>query len=109
MSRLAVPFSSSGVTLRIRFLRALLLVALPPALLAVPVFGFVLRTSLERSAAIELREEVGRSGRRLEAKIDQAIDRVLLLARAPQVVAEATGASNEVAGSSPATVRAMLR
>src|SRR5262245_61006327 len=43
-----------GVTLRTRFLRALLVVALPPALLAVPVFGFVLRTSLERSAAIAL-------------------------------------------------------
>ncbi len=83
--------------------------ALPPALLAVPFFGLVLRTSLERSAAIELREEVGRSGRRLEEGIERAIDRVLLLARGAQVVAEASGASNEIAGSSPATVRAMLK
>ncbi|HKB16451.1 MAG TPA: hypothetical protein VKF62_10310, partial [Planctomycetota bacterium] len=97
------------MTLRTRFLRALLVVALPPALLAVPVFGFVLRTSLERSAAIELREEVGRSARRLEDAIDRAMDRVLLLAREPQVVEEATGATNEIAGSSPSSVRAMLK
>ena len=97
------------MTLRTRFLRALLLVALPPALLAVPVFGLVLRSSLERSAAIEMREEVGRSGRRLESGIDRAIDRLLLLSREKQVVDEATGAANEIAGSSPATVRAMLK
>ena len=96
------------MTLRTRFLRALLLVALPPALVAVAIFGLFLRNSLERSDATGLREGIGRSGRRLEAEFDEGIDRVLRLAREPGVVADAQAGSNELAGAAPAAIRSRL-
>ncbi len=96
------------MTLRTRFLRALLLVALPPALVAVAIFGLFRRNSLARSDATGLREGIGRSGRRLEAEFDEGIDRVLRLAREPGVVADAQAGSNELAGAAPAAIRSRL-
>ncbi|HET6203322.1 MAG TPA: histidine kinase dimerization/phospho-acceptor domain-containing protein [Planctomycetota bacterium] len=96
------------MTLRGRYLRNMLLVALPPAVVMVPLFGLAVNSSVERSASLDLEQALARGARDFSAAVDEAIDSVLRKCADPDVAEAAALATAQVAGKPREAVLASL-